>query len=721
MKKFYRVFLAAVSFLLIFVMACACAQPIVPPEGNQGNQSQNPGGNQGENPGGNQNENPGGNQGENPGGNQGENPGGNQGETPPEDDEERAKAYSFRPELFEDMPRISIDTKDGKNDFATVPNREAKLADQIKYTDAVISVDNCAEEYRMEDVAAQVKARGNYTLEYEKKPLRIKFSKKQTMLGLHDGKKYKNWVLLADWKDLSATNNQTAFYLGKTILGSDGYYSSDYCYVELTLNGTYWGVYLLVEQQEAKDGRSSVPEVPELENEQGEEVGYTGTDVGYLMEYDGYYTDEINMPNGAGDPTFELDYNGRAPLKRLNGSTFETWGAQSGYTVKSDIYDQKQLDFLRSYVSNVYKIAYEAIYRGNLYRFNEDYTGLVSATGTVQEVVSAVIDVPSLVDTYLLNEIACDPDIAWSSFYLSADMSETGSKKLTFEAPWDFDSAFGIKNGFVNGGAGAFAANSDNPWLILLINQDWFQSLVREKWAELHRYGVFKTALSLVGEVKEVYSDEFARSLERWRNRVLYGNDELIWELNSYTTQGQASDYLYNWLYKRLNYLSTLWGNGSDILTGTTESVPEEPEAGAKAYRFEAETCRTTGNLSVGENGKASGGKYLGYVDNGGTITLTVTAEADTNAYLYVGLSKRASEATFAEWFTLTVNGTAPTVPMRLIGGCAAGEEEWYTFISVKIAPIPLKAGSNTIVLTVVASTATNVDFFDLYSTVPLK
>ncbi len=41
----------------------------------------------------------------------------------------------------------------------------------------------------------KIKVRGNWTTSYGKKSLRIKFDKKQNILGLHGGEKYKNWVL----------------------------------------------------------------------------------------------------------------------------------------------------------------------------------------------------------------------------------------------------------------------------------------------------------------------------------------------------------------------------------------------------------------------------------------------------------------------------------------------------------------------------------------------
>ena len=317
--------------------------------------------------------------------------------------EEELEAYSYQPQITEVMPTVHITTADSSNEFATKYMRQDKLDDLIEYVDATVTVADCDEEYLLTDAEAEVKVRGNYTLEYSKKPLRIKFAEKQNMAGLHGGEKYKNWVLLADWKDLSMTNNSIAFYLGKTILGSDGYYCTDYRNVEVYLNGSYWGVYLLAEQQEVKDGRMSVPEV---------EDDYTGTDIGYMFEYDGYYIEERNMPNDSGDPTFEVDHD------RI--SNF-----QPGYTVKSDINDDAQLEFIQSYTENVYKIAKHSVKNDLHFRFNESYTAIEQFDGvSVYDTVSEVIDLQSLVDVYILNEICCDPDIGWSSFYMSVDMTE---------------------------------------------------------------------------------------------------------------------------------------------------------------------------------------------------------------------------------------------------------------------------------------------------------
>ena len=52
-----------------------------------------------------------------------------------------------------------------------------------------------------EGLRGNVKVRGNWTTTYDKKPLRIKFDEKQSVLGLNDGAEAKNWLLLASYKD----------------------------------------------------------------------------------------------------------------------------------------------------------------------------------------------------------------------------------------------------------------------------------------------------------------------------------------------------------------------------------------------------------------------------------------------------------------------------------------------------------------------------------------
>jgi len=448
------------------------------------------------------------------------------------------RGYTFRPSITEIMPVIHIQTDSGTADFATNFSRNDKLQDLIPYEPAKITVSACEPQYELKGVDAEVKVRGNYTLDYEKKPIRIKFNKKQGMLGLNGEKQFKNWVLLADWKDFSMSNNTVAFYLGNTILGSDGLYTSDYRNVELYINGEYWGVYLLAEQQEAKDGRTSVPDVPK---------DYTGTDIGYFFEYDVYHTDENKMPNNAGDPTFTVDYG--------TGKYY-----QKGYTVKSDINDDAQLRFLKSYVQNAFKIAQEATTSGKLYKFNDTYTGLVQTSGkSAKEVIGAAINIDSIVDMYIISEICRDPDIAQSSFFLSLDMTKEGDKRVTLEAVWDFDSGLGIKNDSSSDTDDMYVTKSANPWLRVLADQDWFINMVKKKWKEIKAAGVLDNAIKLVAEQKNTYKNYYAKNYERWERRVGWGDGILLPRVVNFTQQSHAASYLEKWLDARFKYLDSQW------------------------------------------------------------------------------------------------------------------------------------------------------------------
>lgn len=429
--------------------------------------------------------------------------------------------YSYSPKITSTMPTVSINTEDGDNSFATKYDQQDKLDALIDYVDATVSVSNCDTSEVMTDIDAEVKVRGNYTLNYEKKPLRIKFKKKQNMLGLGGGEKYKNWVLLADWKDISMTNNALSFYLGNMILGSDGYHCTDFRNVEVYLNGKYWGVYLLVEQQEVKEGRIDIPEVEE---------DYKGTDIGYLFEFDGYYYQENEMPDGEGDPTFTVDYHDVSH--------------QKGFTIKSDIYDDAQVNFLKNKVQSIYNTVYDAV--------NLDE---VSAKKTIGE----VIDLQSLVDMYILSEICCDPDIGHSSFYMSLDMTANGSKKLVFQAPWDYDSAFGINKNYSSAYISNHCFNSKNPWFAVLKKESWFTDMVKAKWAELKVNGVTDGALNMVTRFKSTYEPYYNNNFLRWSKRISEGNHELNDTVNKCKTQADASNYLYQWLSTRFTYLDTKW------------------------------------------------------------------------------------------------------------------------------------------------------------------
>lgn len=655
--------------------------------------------------------------------------------TPPGEDSPIAQAYNYVPKIPAQMARIDINTPSGTS-WATSINRNYKLNNIINYETATISVSDCEEAYALSNVASSVKVRGNYTLDYPQKGIRIKFDKKQKMLGLNDDQKFKSWVLLADYKDLANTNNALSLYLANNMLKADGYYTTDFRYANVYINNTYWGVYLVAEQQQSGTGRIDVTEPA---------TDYAGTDIGYICELDYYYTEE--NPDLGGDPTFTINYDGGS-LTNYDGDTVS--GFINGYTIKSDTYSTAQVNYIRDYIQNTYKIMYQAARNNRYYKWNSTYTGIVEAApgefAGPKECIAATVDLQSLADMYILQDIVCDPDVGYSSFYLDVDMSASGNKKLTFEAPWDFDSGFGITTRMANPESGTFAANHKgqnrqpyypNAWFTVLINQQWFKDMISLKWQEMKHFNLFQKSLDMVADISTKYEQDFANLKTKWPQKF-NRNSERTDQANSRTTQMQAAQDLLNWTKKRYEYLDTHYGDGT--LSVTTQTlVANLPTGGGDTgggnptynendnnvtgnkYRFEAEsgTAGGTGTITMtkhGYNASGEGNGYIGDFKRGSTVTWTVNAPSATDAYLYVGIAATTNEF-IGNWWTFTVNGSQvnPTQDKYV-----TGHNDFHEWYSMPVGKCHLSAGTNTIKIETLIDDRTNMDYIELKSPVAL-
>ncbi|MBE6836892.1 MAG: spore coat protein CotH [Ruminococcus sp.] len=481
------------------------------------------------------------------------------------------------------MPIVRIDTVSQEADaifFATKPV-SGHVSQQIAswtpnyqappepyYEDCTITVEDIEANILLDSAMAQVKVRGNWTTSYEKKAFRIKFAEKQNLLGLNDGAAMKNWILLAEYKDASMLRDKTAFAIANEILSEDGLYASDAEFVEVYINDEYWGVYLLCEYQQINENRVDINEV---------EKDYKGTDIGYFLEFDGYFYTEDKLQQ------FFVDYADNAPLipydgKGGKGKTITCLKTPDrpnvkdvGFTIKSDIYCEEQRDFIASFVDGVYEIMYNAAYNDTAYEFNGDYTEIVKSESlTPKEAVEKVVDVKSLADMYIISELTCDADLYWSSFFMSVDFSADGNKKLTFEAPWDFDSGMGNKSRCEDA-KGFYAANiipdvngneykTINPWLAVLAYEEWYQDIIRETWTKAYDDGVFERASEMIEKAADELSDAFDRNYQKWDN---INHESFVSELSrpsqNCKDHKEAAEYLKNWLNSRVKFMNEHW------------------------------------------------------------------------------------------------------------------------------------------------------------------
>lgn len=411
------------------------------------------------------------------------------------------------------------------------------------YEKCTIGVDNAT------PVTGQVKVRGNWTTSYDKKSLRIKFDKKQNLCGLHNGEKFKNWVLLAVWKDSSFLRDAVGLKMFKEMF-PNSYYASDCKLVELEVNNEYMGVYLLAEQQEVKPGRIDITETDKS----------TGTDIGYFIEFDQYYNYEVE------NERFEINYGNN--IKDYGGNAL--YDLQKGYTIKSDINTAEQKEFIMKYMNRLWRLCYEAVYNKKYYKFSNSLT-LVEYTPEgetddekCKNCISSVIDITSLANTYIFNELVCDPDLYLTSFLMDIDFGQGKDHKLRFEAPWDFDSTMGNKRHCADA-QGMYAGmkqknvnyenGSDhyaNPWMVIFIRQGWFQQLVKTQWNSINTASVLSELTSFIDTYSSsTYQDVFNYTRSKWGTSAT--NNELCDASKTAAGQSQAASavYLKNWLEDR--------------------------------------------------------------------------------------------------------------------------------------------------------------------------
>ena len=396
------------------------------------------------------------------------------------------------------MPVLSIDTGG------------SQIASKTEYTSCRVSLSTENEQYNLEGVSAGVRIRGNSTSTCPKKPYRIKFEKKQNLLGMNEGAECKSWVLLADYLDDSKLRNASAFAFASVMLEE---YSSDWRYVSVEVNGAYQGVYLLCEQNQINKNRIDI-----------EEAGADTEELlsGYLLEIDA---------SGDDSPRFEIDYGGLNILK-FNGEPYTRTCNDIGVrklfvSVKNDGLSDAQFRFIQKAINNIFTILYAATYEDTRYIFDENYDLVEVSDMSAEEVISRVIDVDSMIRMYLFCELMCNSDDYKKSFYLWIDFSDDG--KLTFGCPWDFDGATVEWSSYNYHPTDSYFAARRNLWFVMAMNHRWFRNRAKICWREIYENtDGFASTLQTLTRVSRVYKKEFDKDLQKWGRRAYDDKNHIV-------------------------------------------------------------------------------------------------------------------------------------------------------------------------------------------------
>ena len=489
------------------------------------------------------------------------------------------------PKLYFTAPDVSFATTATKSDLS-----RPKVAGKI-------TLNNCDEKYQLSEASCTMKVRGNQTAGWAKKGFKIKFDSAKSMLGLHNNKAYKEWILLADAKDTALIRTALGLKISQGICKEDNQvWVSDFTPVSVYLNDQYWGYYYLAEQKEVKTGRVNLP-IPQ--------TNYEGVDIGYCFELD-HYADAAGSTGEAseiakgadGDPTFRVNYQPSMAQGRPSGPL--ATGQVNTYTLLSDITDgpkdtgnnptehyqadytnlnrgqltkssqktsnSKQLSFIRDRVEALYQVLYYAAVEKKANEIN-DNNQVVASNKTVKQVVEQYFDLDAWVDGYIINAYSCPPDLGYSSFYMSYDNSPTGDKKLRYDVPWDFDSNFGNRNNFITNADELYVDNTYNTWIYLLSKLDFFNTMVKAKWNKLREDKVFEGMFHMMRTYFTIFDSEIQKDHQKWpQNDAAHqppnNFDEIREPYKDPAKYKQAEAETINWCSKRVNYLEKQWGTG---------------------------------------------------------------------------------------------------------------------------------------------------------------
>ena len=395
----------------------------------------------------------------------------------------------------------------------------------------------------------QLKARGNTTFKYPKKPYQFKLAEKADLGGMGAAK---TWVLLANWLDISLLRNQLALDLAKAV-GVP--FAIDCAPVDVYLNGQYNGLYLLCEKVQIGKERVDITDLEKAnaaanpDTAEPERVIEREPKGDVPLRYS--YAFPADPEDITGGYLLEIEKNYRFESNETNG--FMLWD-QMAFTVKEP---EQATTAEIGYISGVVRDFHRAV-------LSED--GREPGSGRYYQ---EFIDVPSFANVFLIEDFTKDFDAQQSSIFLFKD-SDVADGRLHAGPCWDFDLCWGNPwtQGFQKGlmPTGLHVVNyevSKSLWYTLSKHGD-FMDTVQQRWHEALRPAV-ETLLGLRepepgSPVRpfEAYRDAIAASAEmnarRWPPENVTGYNK-----HSGKTFDTSAAWLRKFIEKRYLFFCEYW------------------------------------------------------------------------------------------------------------------------------------------------------------------
>ena len=350
-----------------------------------------------------------------------------------------------------------------------------------------------------------------------------------------------NWILYAPYTDKTFFRDVLTYWLSASI----GRYASRFKFCELVLNGEYMGVYVLFEKIKRDKNRVDISKMTTADSTGDNLTG------GYILK--------IDKEDGSGNDGWKSTF---PPY-------FEAYQKiyfQYHYPKPEDI-TPRQKEYIQNFI-NVFETR----------MYNPDFAD--SLTG-----YPAIIDVPSFVDYFLLNEMCKNVDSYRLSVFMYKDKDSKNSK-LFMGPVWDYNLAWGNSDYYdaslIYGWQISYLSNNASYlrddlfqvpfWWKKLVADKNFQKQFAGRWFALRKNEFnISTIFKFIDSLRSVSDEARIRNYQRWPILGTY-----VWP-NYYVgkTYDDEMNYFKNWIIERFSWMDT------ELLriVGLEETAEEKPSS----------------------------------------------------------------------------------------------------------------------------------------------
>ena len=426
-------------------------------------------------------------------------------------------SWFTEPQSYEtsNLPFIFINTNN-----QTI-NQDAKIMADMKVLNSVSGANNINDTIFEYNGKVGIEIRGNSSATFPKKSYSVETRNKDTtnlnvkLLGLG---KENDWVFHGPYPDKSLMRNVLAYNLGNRT----GKWSPKTRFFELYMNGTYSGVYVLVEKIKIDKNRLNLTKISATDT-----IGDALTG-GYIMKLDRPETTDVD-----GKDYWISPY--------LAPTTYK----QKEYFLHADPDGEDLKPVQHNYIKN----------------FITNFENVLNSTAYTNPTKGyyPLIDMNSFVDYYIINELSRNLDGYRISTFMYKDRDSKGGK-LTMGPFWDYDIAFGDANFFSAGNTSGWVVDGMGDgdqyampfWWQKFRLDPVFNSHLKRRWNE-HKTTFINTTFlnNLIDSCANVLRTAQKHNFLTWNILNTY-----VWP-NNYVggTYENELIYLKNWLKDRITWM----------------------------------------------------------------------------------------------------------------------------------------------------------------------